>query len=75
MTYYYVTWDEKKNNGYYEYIRAIPGNTVKHVRSIINAEQAERRRLGAPHMFHVRITKSRPDEDEINRRARGHLYF
>lgn len=75
MTYYYVTWDEKKHNSYFEYIRVIPGNTVKHVRSIINAEQAERRRLGAPHMFHVNITLSRPDEAEIERRKRGHLYF
>lgn len=75
MTYYYVTWEEKKYNSCLEYIRCIPGHSVRHVRSIINAEQAERRRLGAPHMFHVRITKSRPDEDEIERRKRGHLYF
>ena len=75
MTHYYVTWEEKKYSSYFEYIRCIPGNNVRHVRSIINAEQAERRRIGAPHMFHVRITKSRPDEDEIERRERGRLYF
>ena len=75
MTYYYVTWDEKKYRSCFEYIHVIPGNSVKHVRSIIRAEEAERCRLGAPHMFHVKITKSRPDEAEIERRKRGHLYF
>lgn len=75
MTYYYVTWDEKKNNHYYEFIHVIPGNNIPHVRSILNAEQSYRRQTGRPHMFHIRITKSRPDEDEIERRERGHLYF
>lgn len=74
---YYVTWSEKKFRSYFNYIRTIPGNSAKEIKALMQNEQNERRRIGAPHMFSVKITRTRPGEDFLNKwdYKEGHLYF
>ena len=74
MTEDYVTWDEKKYSSYFMYIITIRGNSIAEIKQIIQNEQDYRRLNSRPHMFSVKITKKRPDADEIERRKRGHLY-
>lgn len=74
MTDYYVTWDEKKFGGYFMYARIVPGNTIPHVRKILQEEQDYRRLYKLPHMFLLKVSKSRPNEDDLQKRSRGRLY-
>lgn len=77
MKEYYVTWAEKKFGGYFNYIRMIRGNSVKDVKELMQLEQNERRLTGKPHMFTIRITKTRPGDDFLEKYnyKRGHLYY
>lgn len=74
MNDYYVTWEEKKYGGYFMYIKVIRGHSIAEIKQIIQNEQDYRRLSSRPHMFGVRITKKRPDANEIERRKDGHLY-
>lgn len=77
MNYYYVTWAEKKYRSYFNYIRVIPGNSVKEIKELMQKEQNQRRLINAPHMFTVKVTKSRPDERILEEchYEKGHLYY
>lgn len=75
MTDYYVTWDEKKYGGYFMYARIVSGNNIPHVRKILREEQDYRKLYGLPHMFLSHISKSRPSEEDLQKRKRGTLYL
>ena len=77
MNDYYVTWAEKKYGSYFNYIRVIPGSSVKEIKELMQKEQDQRRLMSKPHMFTIKVTRSRPDERILEKYhyEKGHLYY
>lgn len=74
MKVYWMIWGEKKHGRMYSYIHPIMAESVSDAYGIVyRNEQNERRILGRPHMFHVKITRRVPYDAHL--REKGHLFY